>query len=273
MIKLIVSDLDGTLFSSGITIDNRDKRAIQTVLLKNKDLQFSVASGRMDVEIKEVLAELGVNGHRISQNGAFVYMDNEERLVANVFPSSLALEVYTYLPKDENSLITVFVEDKGITHHHSNHMNKINEQLFFPLTVDSNIKKRILDLHISKITVGGATGYLKDLEQKVRGQYRDKVDTFISDPHCLDIMPKNISKGTSLQQLIENLHIEPNEIACIGDSYNDISMFALTPYSYCMSHAEERVQNHATYVVRSVADMVDHLIQKKVIGNEESRNL
>ena len=52
--------------------------------------------------------------------------------------------------------------------------------------------------------------------------------SFISGKRYVDIMPRGVSKGSALKRLMDHLQIEANEVACIGDSFNDISMFEVT---------------------------------------------
>ncbi|PHE41457.1 HAD family hydrolase, partial [Bacillus pseudomycoides] len=68
------------------------------------------------------------------------------------------------------------------------------------------------------------------------------------------------SKGFAISILLKEFQIQPEEIACIGDSYNDIPMFSLTPHSFAMSQADDAVKEHAHYVVNTVKDAVNHVI-------------
>ena len=52
---------------------------------------------------------------------------------------------------------------------------------------------------------------------------------------------QGVSKGSALRRLMEHLQIEANEVACIGDSFNDISMFEVTPHSFTLHHAHPYV--------------------------------
>ena len=73
-------------------------------------------------------------------------------------------------------------------------------------------------------------------------------------------MPPNISKGSAISILLQEFQIQPEEVACIGDSYNDIPMFSLTPHSFAMSQADDAVKEHAHYVVDTVKDAVNQVL-------------
>lgn len=263
MIKLFVTDLDGTLLLRGRRITEEDKKAIYK-LTENKDqIQLCVASGRMDIEIQKVLEEIGQTAYRISQNGAFVYGPDNEKKFSHAFTYEVATELYAFLPKRDDMLITVFTEDTGFIKEEVPNMDKLEDELFFPLVVEPNIENVLKTKDVSKISVSGETEKLKELEEKVRDAFPNDVETFISDANMLDIMPKHISKGEALKELMNELHISPEEMVCIGDAYNDISMFRLTPNSYSLSHSEQEVKKHANFVVDSVHDMIEHLLRKE----------
>ncbi len=72
-------------------------------------------------------------------------------------------------------------------------------------------------------------------------------------------MPHNVSKGNGLQILLETLKIEPEECACAGDAFNDVSMMMLVQHSFAMSHSYPEVKKAARYEVETVADAIDYL--------------
>jgi Cof subfamily protein (haloacid dehalogenase superfamily) len=265
MIKLIVSDLDGTLLTRNKDVLEKDKEALK--LATNSGVEFAIATGRMDIEILKVLDITGQKGHRISQNGGFVYSKDGEELFSYRFSPKLALSLYDFLSSTgEESAVTVFAESQAYVREKSERLEAIKDQLFFPIEIEPNLLEKMeQEIVTSKMTVNGDTDALKDLEKQVNEKFGSELDTFISDPHCLDLMPKNINKGRSVKDLIDLLHIKPDEIACVGDSFNDISMFELTPHSYAMSHGEAAVKNHASYEVNNVHEMISHLVEQNII--------
>ena len=59
---------------------------------------------------------------------------------------------------------------------------------------------------------------------------------------------------------MEKKNFGENEVAFIGDSYNDISGFEACKYSFAMSHADDFIKSKAAFVVDSVADAVEKVI-------------
>jgi Cof subfamily protein (haloacid dehalogenase superfamily) len=262
LIKLIVSDLDGTLLGLDNHIKKEDKHAIQ--LAMEQGIDFAIASGRMDNEILDVLKELDQKAHRISQNGAFIYTKTNLPLYAATFSPQLAQQIYRQAKELEEAIVLVCNENTYFIEETNENTVEIEKRLFYGLHEHPNILDSIdKDIHPSKITVLAANEQIVEFEQKIIHQFGNHIDTFISEPRCLDIMPKNISKGNAIRTLMEHLRLQPNEIACFGDAFNDIPMFRLTPYSFAMSHAHPDVKKEAQYVINSVSEGI-HMILKNI---------
>ncbi|WP_397386995.1 HAD-IIB family hydrolase [Paenibacillus sp. ClWae2A] len=115
-------------------------------------------------------------------------------------------------------------------------------------------------IRCSKFSYFGVMDELIQLEAKLNQMFSGQIETFISDHDCLDVMPCNVSKGDALKLLIHKLGISPDEIACIGDSFNDLSMFALTPHSFAISESHEEIRSRTSTIVHSVAEAINHII-------------
>lgn len=111
-------------------------------------------------------------------------------------------------------------------------------------------------IHPAKLFVYGEEEKIVSLDQELREAFREKVEVFISGKRYVDIMPIGISKGSALKLLMEHLQLESHEVACIGDSFNDVSMFTVTPHSFTLHHAHPYVKKQAQHVVRSVEEAI-----------------
>ncbi|MFC3884339.1 HAD family hydrolase [Bacillus songklensis] len=267
MIKLLVSDLDGTLINKENQVASHDVEALKK--LREHGIDICLASGRMDNEIMEVAKSVGDQFHRVSQNGAFVITNDEKALHSQTFQHELAKKLYESTRSDDKITIvcsdnTNFVEEKNEI------LKQIELRFFFPIEEQKKMLDEIgLSLNPSKITILGYHEEILKLQQAVNEMFHDDVDTFISEQGCLDIMPKNISKGNAVLVLLDHLQLKPEEIACVGDSFNDIPMFQLTPNSFAIAHAHEDVKKEASYVVETVSEAVEKILEK----NAQEQNI
>ena len=48
---------------------------------------------------------------------------------------------------------------------------------------------------------------------------------------------------------------------CVGDSFNDVSMFNITKNSYTFNEAEEKVKSYANNIIDNVYEIVDEILK------------
>ncbi|MCA1029757.1 HAD family hydrolase [Bacillus timonensis] len=258
MIKLIVSDLDGTLLPHDKVVSQQDQTALKHAVSEGIDI--CLASGRSDFEIVEVLKSLDDKYHRISQNGAYILTNDSQEIHTSTFHPQLAEQIFNEIPST-NFVTLVCNFDTNYTTDRNEHILKLEERMFKPIVEHQGIHGDMESVKPSKITVLGDEEEILSFQKNMNKRFSEHIDTFISEKQCLDIMPKNISKGNALRVLIEKLGYEPEEIACIGDSFNDIPMFKLTPHSFAMETAHEDVKKQASTIVASVSEAVEYVLK------------
>jgi Cof subfamily protein (haloacid dehalogenase superfamily) len=259
MIKLFVSDLDGTLLSFEKKVTQQDIAALKG--LKENGVDVCLASGRMDVEIGEILTMIGEKYHRISQNGAFINTDNDESLHSLTFDNVIAKEVFEQV-RSTDFIIIIADYSKNYTERRDEVITSIESRMFSPIEENVNLFNALgEDVKASKISILGEYEAISDLQKKLQEKHPDTIETYISDKQCLDVMPKNISKGNALKMLIEHLGIKPEEVACIGDSFNDIPMFKMTPHSFAMEDSLPEVKAQAAYTAATVHEAINKVAE------------
>ncbi len=259
MIKLFVSDLDGTLLNHNKRVNDRELEALR--FLKQNNISLALASGRMLSEMTKITGEIHHESWYISQNGAFIHTANETLLKSHFFRSELVAQVYQYTAT--NDLVKVICSgNTNFISHRNKASDHIQSRMFEPFQILENVKQTLLHfLPVCKLSYFGEMQELLAVKQSLEQQFGNQLTQFISDIDCLDIMPKGISKGSALLFLFEHLGLCPREVACIGDSFNDISMFEVIPHSYAMNHAHSDVKKSACNITDSVADAIYHMMK------------
>ncbi|SER58412.1 hypothetical protein SAMN04487944_106144 [Gracilibacillus ureilyticus] len=257
MIKLFATDLDGTLLKSGNIIKDEDKRAIQ--LLSKHHIDFAIATGRLDRDILEICKELKQPAHRVSQNGTFVKTKDSESIYSKTFDVSNSIAIHEKVTAYENVLCISTCDEIYISEI-TDEMKALENFLYFPLVEGIDfIEQYGKSIHASKYMLIGEEKELTGIQKELTDQFADKMESYLSDPRCLDIVPEGVSKAEGLKALAAHLQIKPEEIAVIGDAYNDIPMFEMTPNSFAMSSAPAAVQQKASYVVSDVCEAIEQI--------------
>ncbi|WP_088043992.1 Cof-type HAD-IIB family hydrolase [Bacillus sp. EAC] len=260
MIKLFVSDLDGTMYHKGELFDH-DVEALKKLI--DQDIILCFASGRLDYEIVEIMETLEGNFHRISMNGTYIYSKDGEALLDATFHPTVVNKIYEMISPDKflryvADNTTYYIEEK------TDIVKEIEKNSNMQAVEIKTLKEELGNtITPKKYVVIGEDEDLIQLQNELQKELPEYITSFISAKNCLDIVPANISKGSAIQILIDKLGINSNEIACIGDSYNDIPMFHLTPNSFAMEDADDEVKKHASYVVPSVSEAIKIALQIK----------
>lgn len=254
MIKLFVSDLDDTLVYNVNRIHQDDEKALCWLAEKGTDICF--ASGRFTHRIHDAVKQFAFPYYTTGLNGAVLLTKEGEMLHESTFNGEIAREIYKYIHEKEMADIVCAKEHrytKKKNEHHRMFEESIQVKIAEVETLDEEFGQTI---HPSKLFVYGEEAKVTMLDEELRNKFRGKAEVVISGKRYVDIMPVGISKGSTLQLLMEHLQVEAHEVACIGDSFNDVSMFSVTPHSFTLHHAHPFVKEKANHVVRSVEEAI-----------------
>ena len=99
MIKLILSDLDGTLLYPKLEVTELDREAIFKGY--KEGISFGVATGRLDYEIKNIEKMIGLEvPYRISQNGGVIFDRKDNLLFEDRFNEKILSKLIGLVKKD-----------------------------------------------------------------------------------------------------------------------------------------------------------------------------
>ncbi|MDF2699645.1 MAG: Cof-like hydrolase [Haloplasmataceae bacterium] len=258
--KHIFCDLDGTLLKESTYIDEEDINALKEA--ERNGYSISIATGRLDYEVKSILDNYGFNGFRVSQNGGVVFDHNDQlvhqvelemldvKKILNELTSFNVITFYqtpnSYIVEERLPLVIEFEKTQKYIKYHENRniKNELDQQNIVTISIwaykDENIKiKKYLDTVLPSHIV-----------------------SYISSSYTLDITHVVNSKGNAINKLCMLNNISLEDIVVIGDSHNDISMFELTKNSYVMNEANDEVKSYASFVVSSVKEAINHVSKK-----------
>lgn len=245
MLRLVVTDLDGTLLNgrSEVPVEIFDIiRALQA-----RGVRFAAASGRQVNDLKRIFK--GLDGICfIAQNGSYIEIDGAEMSNTVISGESASAIVRTAY---ECHLFPMFYTKEAllILDDDPEFIRKLNDyKVEFTYTA-----KVDLDSGIGKISLMS----LDDNISRFKGRFASIGDiaTCVSCKDILDLNSTTCNKGTAVTLLQEKLGISPEETIVFGDAENDIPMFATSAHSYAMMNAPQSVKQHVRYVAPSNDDL------------------
>jgi Cof subfamily protein (haloacid dehalogenase superfamily) len=260
MIKLVASDLDGTLLQGGA--QKLTPRAIDLInKLTQNGIYFVAASGRQYDNQRKVFDKIKDNISYIAENGSICIHQGKVVSRATI-NDSLAARIISEIKKQKHFEIVLsredccFIEDNDPAFvNHIVHVMKNTTQIVKDI---SKVEGPILKIAICNMTDGPhiIDKYLRHLQN----MFGDEIKVVTSGNLWIDFIAPGANKGTALEDLLKLFHIKPEECMVFGDQYNDVEMLQLAGTSYAMSNAAPGISYYSTYVTDSVEEVLEDLV-------------
>lgn len=264
MIKLIASDLDGTIVDSNHLIPNDNIKAIDNLVKNN--IPLVICTGKTYALSKDICQSLHASFGIFGNGSQIIDLKSGKEILKRTLSISEIESCFDIINK--YNLHVHAYTDGGIVTSKPMYMDLRNFVLFHNKIkleiVDSvlctiqNKKEDIFKLIVSSPFHLDKVKY--DLEEMLNlsvthitktGMYKD--DIIDKEYEYLDISPINVTKGSSLEILTNYLNLKKEDILSIGDNLNDIEMFKASNISAAVSNSHEQVKIHANYITRNSA--------------------
>ena len=245
-IKMFVSDMDGTLLNSKRRISAVNAGEIQKAV--GDDLIFTVATGRMYRAALPYAQELGIDAPLITHNGAVIKTVSGKRLAIEYIEPELVSQVVDFA--DELGFyIHLYTENDFLYRHQTKESDWYEEAVNMKgVAVGENLREH--NEGIAKILIMDLSlEHVQEIIEKFNARFGGKLKAQNSDPSHVEIMSPGVSKANAILKLAEMYHIQPEEIAAIGDSGNDVPMLQLAGTSIAVANANKEAKAAAKYQV------------------------
>lgn len=264
-IKLIVTDIDGTLCNSLGKISPATKQVFKKC--RELGIHICLSSGRDFEILKPILIEMDMldEGFACSCNGAFLHdLKNKKEYSCPSFTKQQLQIILDFAYKNHTKVL--FAEGRNMTCYAVGIDRLIEEiKAFFRKILVFNYGHYKLSRQIDfiepkaeevkydyhKAIFLGNHEKLSYLYNEMKKSFCDDFSFFFSGKTVIDVAPKGIDKGVGVKKLMKLLDIKEDEVLCFGDSQNDIYMFEVAKYSVAMNNANDEVKKKAYYVTAS----------------------
>ena len=250
-IRLIVSDIDGTLLNDNGELGFESKKLLKE-LMKEK-VVVSLATGRLHSAVINIANDLSLNGYVISLDGAMIKNYVQDKIL---YESFLRIgQVKKAIAISENLLINIALCHSSsiyYTEYNSVIPSLLSKYGAFYTQVDSYDDYLSGTLEI--VCSSDMKDSIKQMEEKFNFPYSIGCNTSYfrskknENIYYLEIRKAGSSKGKALMRLLKHLSIKPSQAAVIGDWYNDITMFQTNAVKVAVANAIPELINTADYV-------------------------
>ncbi|MGL6217443.1 MAG: HAD family hydrolase [Lacrimispora sphenoides] len=243
MIKLIASDIDGTLVPDG---GNELNPELYDVILKlrAKGIQFAAASGRQWLSIESIFEPIKEKVFYLSDNGAYVGCHGRS-LYVNPIERKTVMDMVQDVRNMAGLDIMICGPDVIYTETDNQEFLDwmINGYKFHVKQVEDITKVESEFIKVSVYRKTDVEAHTRALRQK----YADRLKMTIAGDMWLDCMRPGINKGQAVKLLQDSLGIKPEETMAFGDQLNDIEMLKQAYYSFAVGNAREEVKAAARF--------------------------
>lgn len=264
MIKLIASDMDGTL------LDDRKQlpKDFFYVLdrLCEKGVRFAVSSGRTYNAVEHLFPE-EYRGRMdyICDNGACVIHDGRP-----VSVTPLERDVFNALLDECERIkgLKVLVCASSATYHLSDPEFDDEIVKFYKNHVALDNLRDVHDT-IYKLAICDKQGAMERAKPALDKVFGDRLNVQVSGPIWMDVMAGGVSKGAALESLQKTLGVSKSETMAFGDYFNDVTMLMRAEHSFCMENGHDDVKKLCAHVAPTNNEGgVTKMIRKHVLGEE-----
>ncbi|MEC1649054.1 MULTISPECIES: Cof-type HAD-IIB family hydrolase [Bacillus] len=284
--KLIATDLDGTLLNSKHQVSSENENALRQA--QRDGIEVVVSTGRAYFDVVSIFEPLGIKTWVISANGAVIHDPDGRLYHSETIDKKRAYDILSWL-QSENYYYEVFTDSAIYTPQNGRQLLDVEldrvksanpeadlsvlmqaaevqySQSGFAY-IDTFLELFEEDKQIDFYNILGFSFFKEKLEAGWQRYQEDKDLTLVSSAdHNFELSSKKASKGQALERLAKRLNIPMKETAAVGDSLNDRSMLEAAGKGVAMGNAREDIKAIADAVTltndeHGVAHMIRHLL-------------
>ncbi|MCL2560573.1 MAG: Cof-type HAD-IIB family hydrolase [Turicibacter sp.] len=243
MLKLVATDMDGTLLNSQHKMPKQTYEVIDR--LHAKGIKFAVASGRHYLSLQNLYKEIKDEIILVAENGGVV-IDKGEMIYASLLGKENARAIIADIDKIPGLKVTICALQAAYLFEGNNIISDLPIE-----TVDTHFPKRVLikslddlpdDDEVIKLAVFDPEFKARENIYGRLPHLHDQFQLAVSGAEWTDIMNLGINKGVAIRKLQDMLAATPEETMVFGDALNDVEMMQQAYYSYAMENALPEVK-------------------------------
>jgi Cof subfamily protein (haloacid dehalogenase superfamily) len=250
-IKLVISDVDGTLLTKDKTLTDGAVAAVRR--LREAGIGFTIVSSRPTIGMGFLLGPLAITLPVGSFNGSSIVDPDLKPIEAHLIPADTvrrALDVFREFGTD----IWLFTNEQWLTRNpDGEYVGHEQRAIKHDPTIVGDFAP-YLSRACKIVGASSDAARLARCEAAMKEAVGKQATAVRSQTYYLDVTPPGHDKGTFVEAMAKRLGVFTADVAVIGDMQNDLPMFAKSGLSIAMGNASDDVKARATYVTASNED-------------------
>lgn len=259
--KLLCLDMDGTVLSDEKKVSEENLKAIKTA--HKLGVKIAICTGRLFANARVYADIFGIKAPIIASNGAYIRdKDSDDVIYKSVLGKEKAKKIYSIVEKygfsiffnecnciisskkfdnDKNVYVKMnkeLPEDRRVRLVYTEDMletiDKEGDEILKCICIDEEAitNKNYENLNRARKEIEEVGGF------EIASSFRNN----------FEVMCSGVSKGRAVKVLADFYGIDKQEVMCIGDNENDLSMIEYAGMGVAMGNAEDSVKKAANYI-------------------------
>ncbi|HHL0684328.1 TPA: Cof-type HAD-IIB family hydrolase [Streptococcus agalactiae] len=232
MVRLIFSDIDGTLINSNFKVTPKTRQGIKQIVAQGAT--FVPISARMPEAITPIMEQIGIDSYIISYNGALIQDMQQKTIASHTMDGQVALQVCSYVSKHYSKIAwNVYRYHEWYSCDKENEWVQKEEEIVGLQSKEMSLMELEKQDRIHKLLLMGEPSLMGELENTLKAQY-PHLSIAQSAPYFIEIMAPGIEKGKSAKTLADSI--------AFGDNYNDLNLLEIVGKGFVMANAPKDLQ-------------------------------
>jgi Cof subfamily protein (haloacid dehalogenase superfamily) len=262
-VKLVVSDMDGTLLNSKGEVSKRFFELFKE--LQKRNITFCAASGRQHNSIVSKLDAIKDEIYVIAENGG-IAKKGDNILLSNFLKPEKVLNLIPVLRELKGTNIVLCCNDAAFIESKDARFIELFQEYYHSYQVVDDLMEMAKTTPVFKIAVyhfESSENFIYPFVKHLNEQVLLKV----SGINWLDISDDKANKGDALRQVQQLLNVSKAETMVFGDYHNDIEMIQEADFSFAMKNAHKDITALANYATESNDNFGVETILEKLVAS------
>jgi Cof subfamily protein (haloacid dehalogenase superfamily) len=243
-IRVIISDLDGTLLNNHHSISDYTKEVFQE--LHQQDYLIVVATGRHHLDAFPLVERLGVPLYLVTSNGARIHSPNKDLLFSVNMDSEIVKSIID-LDIDPDITTVLFKEEAWQTNIHNEKLNSFSKEVTYHRELVNF--EELDDFEAIKIFFTHENQEkLIAVRDLILTHHPESFNHAFSLPICLEFMDKAVDKSHAIAKILERENLDFTHAISFGDGFNDEMMLLNTGKGLIMGNAPDTLKNKLSHL-------------------------
>ena len=262
-IRLVASDLDGTLLLPDETVSERTRAALAAA--RRAGVTVVLVSGRQPRSLGPIAERIGVGGIAICANGALVWdLDSGTMVDATPLAAELATRLVHALREAISGVLFAVELEGGFGHERGWFEGTTTVR---PGVLEADALELITGPVIKLLVRHPSMPFAELAERAGKAVGEDAVATW-AGLRLVEISAAGVTKAFALERLCQRLGIDASEVVAVGDMPNDLAMLGWAGTAVAVANADQEVLDAADEVTAAnVEDGVAQLLERILAAN------